>query len=45
VINPDFGSGLNSNGVAGRGEDLGNLEVPDDDIGDVDDAETDTLES
>jgi hypothetical protein len=45
VVNPDFGSGLNSNGVASRGEDLGNLEVPNDDVGDVDDTETNTVES
>ena len=44
VIDPDFAGSLNSDGVTGIGEDLGDLDVTDDNVGDVNDAETNANE-
>lgn len=43
VVDPDVSRGLDSNGIAGIRLDLGQLQVPDNDIGHVLDVEPDTL--
>ena len=44
VVDPDVRRGLDADGVARRGENLGDLEVAQDDVGLVQDAHADTLE-
>lgn len=42
VVDPDVGGGLDTNGIAIVGDNLGNGKVTDDDVGDVLDVETDS---
>ena len=44
MIDPDFTGILNSDSITNIGKDLGDLYVADDDVGDVDNAKTDTKE-
>lgn len=44
MVDPNLMSGLNTDGVTSRSQDLGNLDVADNDIVDVDDTKTNTVE-
>jgi len=45
VIDPNLACSLDTDSITSRGENLSDLEVPNDDVGDTDDTETDTGES
>lgn len=45
VVNPDLRGVLNANSVTSISQNLGDLEVTDDDVRCVENAETDTVES
>lgn len=45
VVNPDVAGGLDTNGITGIGKNLGNLQVPDNDIFRVFDTETNADQS